>query len=80
MEMVIQGLIALLCLAMIGLGMKSMFAPKSMVKNFAIEPVGNAGLSTIRGVMSGLFLASLGMLVAGLVTARPSGFWPSPSS
>lgn len=51
MEMVIQGLIALIALALFGLGTKSMFAPKSMLKNFAIEPVGTAGLNTIRGVL-----------------------------
>ncbi|MEM7016073.1 MAG: DUF4345 family protein [Pseudomonadota bacterium] len=65
MEMVIQGLIALIALALSGLGIKSMFAPASMVKNFAIEPVGAAGLNTIRGMIGGLFLGCLAMLVAG---------------
>ena len=74
MEIVIQGLVALVCLMMFGLGMKSMFAPKSMIGNFAIEPVGTAGLNTIRGVIGGLFLGYLAMLVAGLVSGETVWF------
>lgn len=74
MQMVIQGLLGLICLMMFGLGVKSMFAPKSVVKNFAIEPVGAAGLNTIRGMIGGLFLASLVMLLTGLVTSQTAWF------
>ena len=62
MQMVIQGLIGLMGLMLFGLGMKSMFAPKSMVKNFAVEPVGASGLNTSRGMIGGFFLASVVML------------------
>jgi len=68
MEMVIRGLVALVCLFTFGLGIMSMFAPSVMVKNFSLEPDGIAGLSAIRSVMGGLFLSSLSMLLLGLTT------------
>lgn len=67
MTMVAQGSVVLVSLMMFFLGMKSMFAPKSMLDNFDITPRGGAGLNTIRGVFGGLFIASLGMLVTGLL-------------
>ena len=67
-------LVGLICLALSGLGVMSMFAPKKMVKNFAIEPQGSAGLNTIRGVIGGLFIAGLAMLIAGLVTGETLWF------
>ncbi|NOD62820.1 MULTISPECIES: DUF4345 family protein [unclassified Ruegeria] len=57
-----------------GLGIMSMFAPRRMVANFAIEPVGTAGLSTIRSVIGGLFLASMVLLVIGLTTGQTLGY------
>lgn len=66
-------LVGIICLALCGLGVMSMFAPKKMVKNFAIEPQGSAGLNTIRGVIGGLFIAGVSMLMAGLVTGET--FW-----
>lgn len=67
MTMFAQGSIVLVSLMMFFLGTKSMFAPKSMLENFDISPGGAAGLNTIRGVIGGLFIASLGMLITGLV-------------
>ena len=42
--------------------------------NFAIEPIGTAGLSTIRSVIGGLFLASVTMLLLGLFGGQTIGF------
>jgi len=74
MQLIIQIIIGLVGLMLLGLGLKSMFTPNSMVKNFAIEPQGVAGLNTIRGVIGGLFLAGLTMLIAGLVAGNTVWF------
>jgi hypothetical protein len=74
MELTLQILVGLATLMLTGLGAMSMFAPRRMVKNFAIEPVGTAGLSTIRSVIGGLFLASVAMLAIGLTTGQTLGF------
>ena len=58
-------------LMLLGLGLTSMFAPKKMLKNFAVEPVGTMGLNTIRGVMGGLFLSSVAMLALGYLQGQP---------
>jgi hypothetical protein len=74
MELTLQILVALAALMLSGLGVMSMFAPRRMVKNFAIEPIGTAGLSTIRSVIGGLFLASVVMLAFGLTSGQTLGF------
>ena len=63
MELTLQVLVTLATLMLLGLGTMSMFAPRRMTANFALEPVGTPGLSTIRSVMGGLFLASVALLV-----------------
>ena len=74
METLIQILVILATLMLTGLGLVSMFAPRRMLANFSIEPVGNLGISTIRSVIGGLFLASVAMLIFGLVTGFTQGF------
>ena len=74
MELTLQILVGLATVMLLGLGTMSMFAPRRMVKNFAIEPIGTAGLSTIRSVIGGLFIASVAMLAFGLVTGQTLGF------
>ena len=57
------------------LGLMSMFAPRRMIANFAIEPVGTTGLSTIRSVI-GRSVSGLSwlMLVIGLTTGQTLGY------
>ena len=74
MELTLQILVGLATVMLLGLGTMSMFAPRRMVKNFAIEPIGRAGLSTIRSVIGGLFIASVAMLAFGLTTGQTLGF------
>lgn len=74
MQLTLQILVGLATVMLTGLGTMSMFAPRRMVANFAIEPIGTAGLSTIRSVIGGLFLASVAMLAIGLVTGQTLGF------
>ncbi len=74
METTLNILVILATLMMSGLGIMSMFAPRRMVANFAIEPVGTAGLSTIRSVIGGLFLASVTLLVIALTTGQTLGY------
>ncbi|MDA4846065.1 DUF4345 family protein [Hoeflea poritis] len=74
MELTFQILVGAAALMLAGLGTMSMFAPKRMVGNFAIEPIGTAGLSTIRSVIGGLFLASVALLAIGLATGQTFGF------
>ena len=74
METTLNILVMLAVLMLSGLGIMSMFAPRRMVANFAVEPQGTAGLSTIRSVMGGLFLSSVALLVIGLTTGQTLGY------
>ncbi|WP_420584800.1 DUF4345 family protein [Ruegeria sp.] len=74
METTLNILVILATFMLSGLGIMSMFAPRRIVANFAVEPVGTAGLSTIRSVIGGLFLASVALLVIGLTTGQTLGF------
>lgn len=74
MDLVFQIAVGIATLMLTGLGIMSMFAPRKMVGNFAIEPVGVPGLSTIRSVIGGLFLASVALLAYGLTTGQTQGF------
>lgn len=74
METTLNVFVILATVMLSGLGIMSMFAPRRMVANFAIEPVGKAGLSTIRSVIGGLFLASVALLVIGLTTGQTLGY------
>lgn len=74
METTLNILVILATLMLSGLGIMSMFAPRRMVANFAIEPIGTAGLSTVRSVIGGLFLASVALLVTGLTTGQTLGY------
>ncbi len=74
MELALQILVGLATLMLLGLGTTSMFAPRRMVKNFAIEPIGAPGLSTIRSVIGGLFLASVAMLAFGIFSGQTISF------
>ena len=74
MDLALQVIIGLLCVPLTGLGMKSMFVPARMVDDLAVDPRGVAGLSTIRGVVGGLFLSSVAMLVLGLVQGQTVWF------
>lgn len=74
METTLNVLVILSTVMLTGLGGMSMFAPRRMVANFAIEPVGTVGLSTIRSVIGGLFLASVALLVIGLTTGQTQSY------
>ena len=74
MELVLQILPAIATLMLTGLGLMSMFAPKRMLKNFAIEPIGTPGLSTVRSVIGGLFLGSVTILIHAQMTGQTIGF------
>ncbi|NOH78677.1 DUF4345 domain-containing protein [Vibrio sp. RE86] len=75
MDMTLQILVSLATFLLSALGLMSMFAPQKMVANFSLEPVGNAGMNTIRSVMGGLFLASVFMLLQGLVTGDTESYF-----
>ncbi|MFM2587657.1 DUF4345 family protein [Vibrio sp. TBV020] len=75
MDMTLQILVSLATFLLSALGLMSMFAPQKMVANFSLEPVGNAGMNTIRSVMGGLFLASVFMLLQGLLTGETESYF-----
>ncbi|MEM9630792.1 MAG: DUF4345 family protein [Pseudomonadota bacterium] len=74
MDMTFQILVGMASAFLLGLGLMSMFAPRKMVGNFAVEPLGTPGLSSIRSVFGGLFLACVGMLVFGLMSGQTLAF------
>lgn len=74
MEIALDILVLLATIMLSGLGIVSMFAPHRMLDNFALEPKGRAGLSTIRSVIGGMFLASVAFLVAAQITGEALGY------
>lgn len=74
MDMALQILVGLFCVPLTLFGLKSMFKPTSMLEDLAVEPKGIPGSSTVRGMMGGLFLASSGMMGAGLATGETTWF------
>ena len=59
------------------LGLMFLFSPGGQTAQFALLPSGNAGLSTIRGDMAGLFLGMALFSFLGAVRGRPDCL-PSP--
>lgn len=74
METAFQIIVAVFCLPLLALGIKSMFTPEGMGKEMSISPKGAAGLNTIRAVIGGLFFACVAMLIVGLVTQQTTWF------
>lgn len=74
METILQGLVGLSCLFLVGLGVRTMFAPKSMIEILAVQSEGPAGLSTIRGFLGDLFIGSSMVLATGLITGNSTFF------
>ena len=74
MDLVFQSLVGLVILALVALGTMSMFVPQRMAKNFAIEPVGAAGLNSIRSMIAGPIVAGIGLLIFGLATGQTLSF------
>ena len=64
---VVLGLLGLL---FIGVGAQFLLTPVEMGANFGLEPVGNGGLSTIRGDMTSFFWVSGGALLYGVWKQR----------
>jgi len=65
--MVLKILIGIYALLMGYLGVAAMLDPAGVAPQYGLDPLGALGLSTIRGDIAGLFLASAVMLVVGLV-------------
>ena len=59
MHLVFQSLVGLVILALVALGTMSMFVPQRTAKNFAIEPVWAAGLTSIRSMIAGPIVAGV---------------------
>ena len=74
LELALKILVGAATVMLAGLGVMSMFAPRRMMNNFSIEPVGVPGLSTIRSVIGGLFLSCVMILAHGLITGQTLGF------
>lgn len=74
MELTLEILVGIAAAFLLGLGLMSMFAPRRMLTNFSIEPVGSAGLNSIRSVFGGLFLACVLLLAFGLVSGQAQAF------
>ena len=69
---VVVGLIALLLLVM---AFNLMFDPADSALGFNVTPIGIDGLSTLRGDLGGMFLASAVLLVLGLVQQKAQWFY-----
>ncbi len=74
MDYALPILTGLVTVMLTGLGVMSMFVPRKMLENFAVEPKGTAGLNTIRSVIGGMFLASVALLLIGQITGRTDAY------
>ncbi|MGH1340777.1 MAG: DUF4345 family protein [Nannocystales bacterium] len=68
METSLHIIVGLAGLPLLFLGLRSLFKPRTMADAFSVVPKGAAGLSTLRSLPGGLFLASVAMLILGLTT------------
>lgn len=66
MDTLMQIIIGILAVPLAALGVRSMFLPANMGDAVGLTPEGIPGLSEIRSVLGGLFLASVAMLIIGL--------------
>ncbi|MEV0947331.1 MULTISPECIES: DUF4345 family protein [Rhodococcus] len=66
MELAMRIIVGLLAVPLVALGLRSMFMPTNMGEAVGLSPVGIPGLSEIRSVLGGFFLACVTMLVVGL--------------
>lgn len=74
MNTVLQIIIGLLAIPLAALGIRSMFLPTNMGHAVGLTPNGIPGLSEIRSVLGGLFLASAAMIITGLATDNTTWF------
>ncbi|MEM8923843.1 MAG: DUF4345 family protein [Actinomycetota bacterium] len=74
MDTVLPIIIGLLAVPLTALGLRSMFLPTNMGDAVGLTPDGVPGLSEIRSVLGGLFLASVAMIITGLVTDDTTWF------
>ncbi len=74
MNNAVKVLIVVLCLPLIALGVGAMFNPAVMSGNFAVDPQGIPGLSTIRGDVGGLLLGSAIIMLVGVWRSNTTWF------
>ncbi|MEM7341583.1 MAG: DUF4345 family protein [Actinomycetota bacterium] len=74
MDTFTQIIIGILAIPLTALGIRSMFLPRNMGDAVGLTPDGIPGLSEIRSVLGGLFLASAAMIITGLATDDTTWF------
>ena len=70
----IEIIIAIICVPLVALGLRSMFMPGNMGEAVHLSPAGAAGLNEIRGVLGGFFFACVAMLATGLASGETVWF------
>ncbi|MGI9598338.1 MAG: DUF4345 family protein [Acidimicrobiales bacterium] len=74
MNTLMQIVVGILAIPLAALGIRSMFFPTNMGAAVGLTPEGIPGLSEIRSVLGGLFLASVAMIITGLATDDTTWF------
>ncbi len=74
MRYLIQGLVGLFALLFVYLGFGFVVDPAAAAAGIGLEPTGNAGFSTLRGDIGGLFFGSAALLVYGLIRNNAMAF------
>ncbi|MGI9605362.1 MAG: DUF4345 family protein [Acidimicrobiales bacterium] len=74
METTMQIIVGILAVPLFALGIRSMFMPANMGEAVGLTPVGVPGLSEIRSVLGGFFLACVTMIITGLATDETAWF------
>ena len=74
MDLTLRIVVALFALLFLIMGVNLMLAPVSGAEGMAVTPIGEAGLSTLRGDLGGLFVGSALLLVLGLIQRKAEWF------
>ena len=71
---ILRVVLGLLGLLFVGIGAQFLLTPVQMGADFGLQPIGNAGLSTIRADMTAFFWVSGGALLYGVWKQRSDAF------
>ena len=74
MDLTLRIVVALFALLFLIMGVNLMLAPVSGAEGMAVTPIGEAGLSTLRADLGGLFVGSAVLLILGIMQRKAEWF------
>jgi hypothetical protein len=74
MNTVLKGVVGVFGAGLVAAGLAAMLAPGMLAATFAVDSHAVIGLSTLRGMVGGLFVGLGAMMLLGLITAEAGWF------